>query len=390
MTLPAARTDHGTRGVRWFILLAAVAIAVIAVAAARSYERPQPTSEPPAPGMTVGSNSVTLAPGAPQWSVIVTRPPDPPETRWTEPIPARVVFDESRTSRLGAPLAGRVNAVFVERGQAVTVGQPLYAISSANLADLQSAVKVAQVEVDTATKNYNRTKDAVTAQVLPGKDLVAAKQKLDEAKVTLEGARHKVESLKVRPGDASFAVLAPRNGVVVERSVALGQTVSPDNGSLMAIADLSSVWVVADLFGNHLVGLVPGTRARVSIGNSGDGDRDAVIDQIAAVVDPERHGVPVRIKLDNPDGLLRPNAFVQVRLFDPTPTKGMLPASAVMSDGDKTFVYVERPKGVLIRRDIEVGSVIGGRVPVTAGLELSERVVVQGAILVDNEIALDN
>ena len=81
---------------------------------------------------------------------------------------------------------------------------------------------------------------------------------------------------------------------------------------------------------------------------------------------------------------------MQVRLFDPTPTKATLPASAVMSDGHKSFVYVENPKGTFRRRDIDVGSVVGGHVPVMGGLEPTERVVVQGAILIDNEIALEN
>jgi RND family efflux transporter MFP subunit len=303
-----------------------------------------------------------------------------------------VVFDESRTSRLGAPLAGRVSAVFAERGQEVKAGAPLYSVSSPNLADMQAAVKLAEVDRDTARKNYERTQRAVDAQVLAGKELVDAKQKLDEAEVAVKAARQKLASLRVSgAGDAaSFTVVAPRAGVVVERTVAVGQTVSPDSGSLIAIADLSDVWVVADIFGAP-TGLAVGSRARVVIGNgAAAGDREGRIDQIAAVIDPGRHAVPVRIRLDNTDGLLRPNAYVQVRLFDPTPTTAMLPAAAVMSDGHKSFVYIEAPTGTFKRRDIEVGSVFAGRVPVTAGLAPTDRVVVTGAILIDNQIALTN
>jgi RND family efflux transporter MFP subunit len=301
-----------------------------------------------------------------------------------------VVIDESRTSRLGAPLAGRVNAVFAERGQAVKAGMSLYSVSSQSLAELRAAVKLAQVEQETAAKSFRRTQDAVNAQVLPGKDLVSAQQKLEQTNVALRLAQQKLASLRVTgAGDtAAFTVTAPRDGVVVEKTVAIGQTVSPDSGSLMAIADLSTVWVVADLFGSRVAGLAPKQRARVLIGN-GDRDRDAEIDQISAVVDPDRHTVPVRLKLANPDGTLRPNAYVRVRLFDPTPTKVIVPASAVMSDGQRSYVYVEQPEGTFRRRDIEVGAVIGGRMPVTAGLELTDRVVAVGGILVDNEIALE-
>jgi multidrug efflux pump subunit AcrA (membrane-fusion protein) len=151
------------------------------------------------------------------------------------------------------------------------------------------------------------------------------------------------------------------------------------------------VWVVADIFRAGFPGLEVGAHARVVIGNGAEGgDREGTIDQIGQVVDPDRHSVPVRIHIDNPDGLLRPNAYVQVRLIDPTPTKATLPSSAVMSDGKKSFVYIENPKGTFRRRDIEVGSVVGGHVPVLSGVETTERVVVQGMILIDNEIALEN
>ncbi|HTR52047.1 MAG TPA: efflux RND transporter periplasmic adaptor subunit [Kofleriaceae bacterium] len=394
--LPAARTDNGTRVARGAAFAVCLAIALVSVVGAHAYQRPAPVPEQPAPGMKVGKDQtgdfLSLDPGAPEWSVVATALPSPPEPRWTDPLPARVVFDESRTSRLGSPLAGRVSAVYVERGQAVKAGQPLFAVSSPNLAELDAAQKVAEVELKTAKTEYDRTQRAVDAQVLPGKELVAAKQKLDEAEVALRLAQQKRSSLRVTgAGDsAAFTVSAPRDGVVVERQVALGQTVSPDSGSLMAIADLSSVWVVADIFRTSIPGLARGARARVVIDNGAEGDREGTIDQIASVVDPDRHAVPVRIRLDNPEGTLRPNAYVQVRLFDPTPTKATLPSSAVMSDGKKSFVYVEKPKGVFRRRDVTVGSVIGGKVPVTAGLELDERVIVQGAILVDNEIALEN
>jgi multidrug efflux pump subunit AcrA (membrane-fusion protein) len=149
------------------------------------------------------------------------------------------------------------------------------------------------------------------------------------------------------------------------------------------------VWVVADVFGSRLASIQRGTRVRILLGDGVDADRSAAVDQIAAVIDPDRHAVPVRIRMDNPDGALRPNAHVQIRLLDPTPSAATLPASAVMSDGENSFVYVESPAGVFKRRNISVGAVFDGRVPVLGGLQITDRVVVHGAILLDNEIALD-
>jgi RND family efflux transporter MFP subunit len=388
--LPLAKASNGGRWARSVFFVVAAAIACASVVLARTYQRPPPVPEPPAPGMTVSSDAVTLAPGAAQWAVIESRNPEPPQPNWSAPIPARVVFDESRTARLGTPLAGRVNAVYVAGGQPVRAGVPLFSVSSANLADLVANQQRARVERDTARASLRRTQDAVDANVLPAKDLVAARQQLETAELALKLAEQKLASLKVQSNSgATFTVTATRDGVVVEKALAVGQTVSPDNGSLIAIADLSSVWIVADAFGSHVAAVQPGTKARIVIGNGTEPDREATVDQVSAVIDPDRHAVPVRIRLDNPDGALRPNAHVQVRLFDPTPSLVALPASAVMSDGDKSFVYVEHPRGVFRRRNISVGAVFGGHVPVLAGLTAQDRIVVQGGILIDNEIALD-
>jgi membrane fusion protein, heavy metal efflux system len=111
---------------------------------------------------------------------------------------------------------------------------------------------------------------------------------------------------------------------------------------------------------------------------------------VASIVDRERHTVPVRVKLANPDGVLRPNAYAQIRFFDPTPAKAAVPASAVMSDGARSYVYVQGAAGELKRRDVVVGSASEGKVPILEGIAPGEQVVTQGAILLDNQIQLDN
>jgi len=102
----------------------------------------------------------------------------------------------------------------------------------------------------------------------------------------------------------------------------------------------------------------------------------------------EEQFVPWR--LANPDGALRPNAYATIRLFDAVRAAVTLPASAVLSDGARSYVYRKEPDGALRRHDITVGSVSAGSVPVIAGLTAADQVVVSGAILLDNQIELDN
>lgn len=386
---PVVPAAPNGRALRVPILVAALLLGGGAIVLARHYKRPDPPKETPAPGMTVGSDSVTLANDAPMWSVVKVAPAEPATPHWTDPVPARIVFDEARTSRLGSPLAGRVTATFVERGQHVKSGDKLFTVSSPNLAELRADLEKAIVERGTAKVSYDRVKALVDAGSLPAKELVTAQQEVSEAELAVKLASQKLASLKVvGGGDSTFTVTAPRDGVIVEKSVAVGQEVDTSAGSVMAIADLSDVWVVADLFENDVGALETGDKAKIIVGNSTEVDGE--IDQVSAVVDPDRHTVPVRVKLANLAGTLRPNAYAQIKFFDPTPAKVSLPSSAVMSDGAETYVYVKDKSGALKKRVVVAGSASGGRMPILEGLEPGEQVVVQGAILLDNQIQLDN
>jgi RND family efflux transporter MFP subunit len=382
--LPSATAG---RSLRLPVIICAV-VGVASIWLARSYRRPDPPTEPPAPGMRVGSNSVTLAAAAPAWNVVKLGSPSIAEPHWSDPIPARIMFDEARTSRLGSPLAGRITAVVVERGQHVASGTQLFTVSSPGLAELRNELAKTTGQRATAHTSLERVQALVDAGSLPAKELVTARQEASESDLAVKLAEQKLASLRVAGGlDASFTVTAPRDGVVVEKTLSVGQLVDPSNGSLVAIADLSDVWVVADLFENDVGALVPGAKAKVTVGG---GERDAAIEQVSAVVDPDRHTVPVRLRLANPDGALRPNSYATIRIFDPTPAAVALPASAVMSDGAQSYVYRKEPNGELKRHDITVGSASAGKIPVLAGLSASDQVVLTGAILLDNQIQLDN
>jgi RND family efflux transporter MFP subunit len=385
--LPSATAGRALR----LPMVICIATGVVAVVLARHYRRPDPPAEPPPPGMRVGSNAVTLAGDAPAWKVVKLGPPTAAEPHWSDPVPARVMFDEARTSRLGSPLAGRVTAVVVERGQRVASGASLFTVSSPSLAELHTELAKTTAQRTTSHTNLDRVQALVDAGSLPAKELVTAKQDATEADLAVKLAEQKLAALRVTGGgDTSFTVTAPRAGVVVEKAVNPGQLVDPSNGSLMAVADLSDVWVVADLFESDVGALSAGARARVSFPGGAAGERDATIEQISAVVDPDRHTVPVRLRLPNPDGALRPNAYATIRLFDPTPAAVTLPSSAVLSDGAKSYVYRKEPDGALRRRDITVGASSSGAVPVLDGLAATDQVVLSGAILLDNQIQLDN
>jgi len=361
----------------------------LAILAAVSFHRKPPPEERPAAGINVSRDGVGLANGAPQWKVLKLGQVVSPSERWSDPYPARFKVDEAFASKVGSPLSGRVTSVFIELGQPVKAGQPLFAIASPDIAELRAGQQKAAVDLDVARAAYERIKAMVEARALPAKDEIESNQQLRQAELSLRLAQTKLASLKVSSsGDNEFKVLSPRDGAVIEKTVLPSQHVD-SNDTLVSIADLNAVWVVADLFEADAVGLTTGMKARVTSPSLPGFAAEADVERVSSVVDPERHTVGVRVKLNNADGRIRPNTFAEVRFLSAAaPGSTEIAASALVSDGPKQYVYVQDTPGHFVRRDVVAGAVRDGRVSIARGLSPNETVVEQGAVLLDNQIDL--
>jgi RND family efflux transporter MFP subunit len=286
---------------------------------------------------------------------------------------------------------GRVTRVLVELGHTVHAGQPLFAMTSPQIAQLRTEREQAVVELEAAKVTARRVEATVASRALPVKELQAATQKVKEAELAVQLADQKLASVRVGPGsDHEVVVTAPRAGVVVEKNVLVNQQVSPDApAALMIVADLSSVWAVADVFEGQTLDIRPGGSAQVTTPSLPGVTLSGKVLMVSSVGDPERHTLPVRVKLANPDGRLRPNVYARVRFavqHQDAPVE--IPATALVSDGEKQYVYVQDSPGHFSRRDIVAGSVHEGRLPVISGLAEGETIVEQGAILLDNQISI--
>jgi len=383
---PATKTLSSTA-----TMLLGAAFCGLAALGALSFHQAPPGEPPRAGGMKAGEQDVTLAQGAPQWAALRIGTVKPAGAAWSDAFPARFRVDESRAARIGTPLAGRVTRVLVELGDPVKAGQPLFSVTSADVAALRVEQQRAQVERSVAQEKHDRIASMVEAHALPGKDEMEAGAQLREAELGLRLANAKLASLRVSTGaDNELTVLSPRDGVVVEKSLLAAQQVSPDQ-KLMEVADTSEVWAVAEIFESDAQGLAPGARARLTRAELPGFSCDAKVDMVSSVVDPEAHTVSVRMVVPNPDHSLRPNTYVEMRFEQPAQPGAMeIAASALVSDGAEKYVYVEQERGHFVRRQVVAGSASRNRVVVTSGLKDGERVVEEGSALLDNAIALSH
>ena len=369
----------------------AIVVSAATVWASSRFVRKAPPPIPVQAGMTVDHGTIALAADAPQWQVLELETARAISNTWTDAVPAFVKVDDAKAARIGVPLAGRVTQVMVELGQPVAKGAPLFAVSSPDLAALQVEQSKAKVDVEAAQGVLERTKAIVDARALPEKEAVSAAQSLKQAELSFNVAQSKLASLDVTSrSENEFVVHAPRAGRVVEKTVLPGQELTPGaETSLMLIADLSTVWVLADLFESDSDGVTPGVPARVTITSLPGVVIDGKVDMVSAVVDPERHTVPVRVILDNADGRLKPNTYAKMQFQASTPPGSVeVAAGALVSDGSKQYAYVKNAAGRFVKRDVVAGAVRDGRVVVFKGIVPGETVVSKGAILLDNQIDL--
>ena len=233
----------------------------------------------------------------------------------TPPAPGRVSFDEKRSTSVTSPLPGRVDEVRVRLGDQVKAGDRLVAVRSGALADLDRELESARSQVAAKTRVAERARELVSLRAAPEKDLLEAEEDLREAQLALKAAIAKRDSLNASiEGDTRFWITARQDGTVVELDVAAGQQVGPDREhSLLRLSNIDRVLVLTDLQEQDAYDVRVGTPATIRTA-SGDVTRPGVVEYVSQVVDPQRRTVELRVRVQNTDHLLRPNAFVEVAL----------------------------------------------------------------------------
>ena len=169
---------------------------------------------------------------------------------------------------------------------------------------------------------------------------------------------------------------SPVAGIVIEKKAVQGMRFMPGE-ALYQVTNLSSVWVMADVFEQDIGLIKLGAKSSVRINAYPDKSFQGAITYVYPTLKPETRTVPVRIELSNPGGLLKPGMFAQIEL--PTSAKGAVltvPTSAVIDSGTRQIVLVQLKEGRFESRDVKLGSRGEDSVEVIQGVQNGERVVV--------------
>ena len=318
-------------------------------------------------------------------------------------LTGEVAFDEKKIVHVTPRIKGIARRVFVQLGDRVKSWAWLVEMDSIVLGQLRSRYLQALARLGLARKNYLREKKLHKKRIASGKELLQAETAYQEARIAVSAAREQLHLLgfsnksikglagNKRKGIARMVIRAPMAGIVIKKHVVKGERLSPEK-EMLTIADLSRVWVWANVYARDLGALLAASakaklQATVRVAAFADRLFPGKVDYIGATMEEATRTVRVRVVVRNKKLLLRPGMFADVSIhLNQGSRKLAVPARAVVEDGKERFVFVKIGPRRFLRRDIRLGATWGGMAEVVKGLNLGEEIVVQGAFLLKSDI----
>jgi cobalt-zinc-cadmium efflux system membrane fusion protein len=306
-----------------------------------------------------------------------------------------VDFDNDQATSVLAPFSGPVSRLLVSLGEHVKLGAPLAVVDSPDFAAAISAYRKAIATAKTLRRLADLDKDLIEHNGVAKREADQAETDAANAEADREAALQALVSLQV-PADTIKAIQegrpvarvdgvirAPVAGTVVEKLITPGQLLQAGSTPCFTVADLSRVWVLAQVFGNDLEAVRVGDAAEVVTG-IGENTFAGTVDNIAALVDPDTRSVAVRVVAKNPADFLKKQMYVRVLIHAQKQSTGtLIPVSAVLRDDvNLPFVYAVQPDGSFARQHVTLAYRTGDQYEIAEGLKTDDEIVVDGGLFV--------
>jgi len=293
----------------------------------------------------------------------------------------RIAPDETRIYRINSASEGWVKKVFpFTTGSLVRKDEMLASFYSPDFFPAIKAYLYALRSLDRVTANEKETQAQIEV----------TNANIDSYRISLRNlgmSERQIEDMaRTRQPADNIEIRAPEPGYIVARNISIGQRFERGT-ELYRIADLSHVWILADVFENEAQYLQPGSIAKVTL-PAMNRTLSAQVSDVLPQFDPASRTLKVRLEADNEGFTLRPDMFVDVELAVRLPLSISIPADAIIDSGAGKTVFVDHGKGVFEPRTVETGWRFGDRVEIVRGLASGERIAVSGNFLLDSESRL--
>ncbi len=300
-----------------------------------------------------------------------------------------VAYNAFNTTPVITQVGGPVSRILAVPGQHVKAGQPMLEVSSPDYSQLLGSYLKASDSSRLADKNYARAQDLYQHHAIAERDFEQAESDRNQARDDLNSAEQGMKILGIKdpgnlakaPSSAQIPVLAPISGEVVERLVSPGQVVQAGQTQAFTISNLSTVWVLANVYQADLAFIRSGDDVVVQT-DAYPGSFHGRISYVSPALDPNTRTLQARIVVDNPGEKLKKDMYCNV-----TVTAGKLsnvivvPNSAILhDDNNQPFLYVANGADQFGRHDVELGESQNGQTQILNGISVGERVVGDGSL----------
>jgi cobalt-zinc-cadmium efflux system membrane fusion protein len=296
--------------------------------------------------------------------------------------PGTVDFDNNQATSVVSPFTGPVTRIFVAQGQHVAKGQPLAMVASADVANAVASYRKAAVASANARRIAAADRDLAAHNGISEREAAQAQTDAASAEADRVAAAQALATLGAGPGSGLNGIIrAPVSGVIADKTVTPGQLLQAGSSTAFTVANLSQVWVLAQVVPDDLSKVGAGDAATIDPGN-GTGPFHGTVQNIGSTVDPNTRAIVARVVAPNPGGLLKKQMYVDVSIESGRVSTGLLvPVSAILHDDENLpFIYVALPDGSFARRHVTLGYRDDRNYDVTSGLASGDRIVSNGAL----------
>jgi len=280
-------------------------------------------------------------------------------------------------------ISGIVEKTYFSLGDKVRKGQPLLDMRSTELSALQAERIILEAEEKLAERELKATQAMFDDNLLSEMELLEAKAKLQQIRAEIAKIKADMGVFGTDQGNGIFTIHAPMSGYIIHKRAPHGSTIAAEGDEVFTIADLSIVWVIANVYASNLLCVREGMEVEMTTFSYPNQKFHGKINVLSQVFDPEERVLKARIVMDNKDLKLKPEMSMLITLKDRSPERLMaIPSKALIFDNNQHFVVVEENAGSFAIRNVTPEGHNNQTSYISSGLLEGESVVVKNQLLI--------
>lgn len=331
--------------------------------------------------ITVKNNQVTIPESSPILKKIKTLTVSDQEYNHEITSVGTIEAIPNNYAEIASPFSGRITKAFVNIGQKVSAGSPLFEVLSSGYLDVQKEYSDALNEAGLAEKRYKRQQDLVKHGVGIQKELEEAETEFKNKKISLSNASTALKIYNSQSkGSGGLIVRAPIAGEVISNKIVTGQYLREDAEPVMIVAELSKVWISGEVKEKDLRFIKNGDQVSVKVNTYPDRAITGKVYHINDWVDEATRSIKVLIECNNPDRTLKPGMFATIIYSTDSENTIIIPTSALMQKDDNQYVWIKTGKNQFMKRNVTTTEASEKTVKITSGLKSGDEIMTTGGI----------